>query len=275
MNYFISKPDYASFAGLAIALMAIFGGLQLEKGQIQDLGQLTAVVIVLGGTTGAVLLSTSRTNLGRALRRTRQIFWEERPDEEQIIEILVRFAVAARRGGIVSIEKQVDALEDPFLRKGLTLAVDGSDTQEIRRMMELDLRLEQDRTDADAGVFEMAGGYAPTIGIIGAVLGLIQVMKHLDNIAELGHGIATAFVATIYGVGSSNLLLLPAAAKVRSRARQLNHTRELMLEGILAIAEGLNPRLVRMKLEAYMGLGSPAPPRAETAAAAFPIRSGQ
>jgi chemotaxis protein MotA len=168
------------------------------------------------------------------------------------IDRLVQCAQQARRNGIVSLEAQADQLGHPFLRKALMLAVDGVDTREIRSMLELELRLLEDRTERDAKVFEAAGGYAPTIGIIGAVMGLIQVMKQLDNISEVGKGIAVAFVATVYGVGFANLVLLPAAMKIRARARMESTLCELMLEGVVSIAEGLNPKLIRDKLESFL-----------------------
>src|SRR5664279_758943 len=157
-------------------------------------------------------------------------------------------------------------VENPLLRKGLLLAVDGVDTMEIRRQMELEVRVGEDRAEEDARVFEAAGGYAPTIGIIGAVLGLIQVMKHLDAVSEIGKGIAVAFVATVYGVASANLLLLPAAAKLRFRARREIQTQELIVEGVLAIAEGLNPYLIRMRLETFLEEKALAPAGVSSAA---------
>jgi chemotaxis protein MotA len=247
-----TKPDYATFAGLALALAGILGGLVIEKGQIGDLSQITAMLIVLGGTTGAVLISTPGASLMRSLRRSRLVFFEMPDDDGTLLERILHFAVLARHGGIVSIEAQVKKIEERFLREALMLAVDGVDTKEIRRILELELQQEEGRAAADAHVFELAGGYAPTIGIIGAVLGLIQVMKHLENIGEVGRGIAVAFVATVYGVGSANLLLLPAAAKIRSRSDRQMQRCELIMEGVLAIAEGLNPHLIRMKLENYM-----------------------
>jgi len=129
--------------------------------------------------------------------------------------------------------------------------LDGTDLDDIRKMMELEVVVEEHRGEDEAKVFEAAGGYAPTVGIIGAVLGLIQVMKHLENIDEVGRGIAVAFVATVYGVGSANLFLLPAANKLRSRVQRATQIRELMLEGVISIVEGLNPKLIRTKLEAY------------------------
>src|SRR4051794_24953649 len=183
------KLDYSTFAGIAVALAAILGGLLLEKGSLQDLAQITALLIVAGGTFGAVLIGTPPASFMRALRRSRVLFFEEEPDDQPVISTILQFATTARRRGIGLMEEAALKVQHPFLRKGLLLAVDGVDTREIRRHLELELRIEEERADADAGVFELAGGYAPTIGIIGAVLGLIQVMKHLSNISDVGRGI--------------------------------------------------------------------------------------
>jgi chemotaxis protein MotA len=245
------RVDLATVGGLALAVVGILGGLVLEKGRVQDVAQVTAALIVLGGTLGAVMVTTPFSLLSRAVRKLPQLFFESaRPPGETIDEI-IGYAAKARKNGIVSLEDETDAIEDPFLRKALNLAVDGADLQELRRMMELEIRLEEQRGEAEARVYEAAGGYAPTIGIIGAVLGLIQVMKHLANIDEVGRGIAVAFVATVYGVGSANLFFLPAGSKLRSRLQAAIDLRELILEGVLSIAEGLNPKLIRLKLEAY------------------------
>jgi chemotaxis protein MotA len=248
----IKKMDIATIAGVIVGLAGIIGGLILEKGQLNDIKQVTAAIIVLGGTFGAVLISTPASHVMRALKRGRNIFIEERYNDAAVIETVVHYATMARRSGIVSLENDALEISHPFLRKGLLLAVDGVETQEIRRMLELDIRMEEERVAADARTFESAGGYAPTIGIIGAVLGLIQVMKHLENMSEVGKGIAVAFVATVYGVGVANLFLLPAGAKIRARAHMISMTHELMVEGILAIAEGLNPKLIRAKLESFL-----------------------
>src|ERR1019366_6653654 len=153
--------------------------------------------------------------------------------------------------GIVSLETDASAIDDPYLRKALSLAVDGTDLQELRKMMEIDIALAEHTAESDAKVWEAAGGYAPTIGIIGAVMGLIQVMKHLEDIKEVGHGIAVAFVATVYGVASANILFLPAAAKLRMRINEATLRKDMILEGIIGIVEGLNPTLIRLKLDAY------------------------
>ena len=174
------------------------------------------------------------------------------------MEQLLHFARQARRAGIVSLEDQANAItNNPFLKKALMLAVDGTDLQDLRRIMELEIETAARRGEAEAKVFETAGGYAPTIGIIGAVLGLIQVMKHLEDMERVGHGIATAFVATVYGVGLANLVLLPAGAKLKARLEQLLEDRELILEGVIGIAEGMNPKLLESKLGAFLEEGGP------------------
>ena len=164
---------------------------------------------------------------------------------------MIQYATKARKQGIVSLETEAAAIEDPFLRKALSLAVDGTDLQELRKMMEIDIALSEHTAEAEAKVWDAAGGYAPTIGIIGAVMGLIQVMKHLEDIKEVGHGIAVAFVATVYGVGSANIFFLPAATKLRTRMHEASLRKDMILEGVIGIVEGLNPTLIRMKLDAY------------------------
>lgn len=255
------KPDLASLGGLALALAGILGGLVLEQGRVRDVAQLTAGIIVLGGTLGAVMVTTPMGILKSAAAKLSAVFVESSYAPESIIEQIIGYATKARKNGIVSLEDEAELIEDPFLRKALNLAVDGTDLQDMRRMMELDIAMEEQRGEAEAKVYEAAGGYAPTIGIIGAVLGLIQVMKHLANIDEVGRGIAVAFVATVYGVASANLFFLPAGSKLRSRVHAVVQVQELMLEGVLGIAEGLNPKLIRIKLEAY------APPPAARKAA--------
>jgi chemotaxis protein MotA len=245
------KPDLASLGGLAMALAGIIGGLLLEKGKIQDVAQGTAAMIVFGGTIGAVLVTTPLPIFLRAVKLLGGIFLERSSSIQATIDILIGFATKARKNGIVSLETETPGISDPFMRKALDLAVDGTDLQELRKMMDVDLGANEQAREAEAKVWEAAGGYAPTIGIIGAVMGLIQVMKHLEDIKEVGHGIAVAFVATVYGVGSANLFFLPAANKLRARAREATVLKELILEGVTGIVEGLNPTLIRMKLESF------------------------
>lgn len=251
------KPDIATFAGLIIAVGGIVGGLILEGGEIRDIAQYTAALIVLGGTIGAVLISMPLPVVSGAARRLMSVFFDKAITPDNTIQEIIGYATKARKNGIVSLEQEADAVADPFLRKALNLAVDGTDLQDIRKMMELEIGLEEQHAEAEAKVFEAAGGYAPTIGIIGAVLGLIQVMKNLADIDEVGHGIAVAFVATVYGVGVANVFFLPVANKIKARAHREVLFKELMLEGVVGIVEGLNPKLIRSKLEAYAREGSP------------------
>jgi chemotaxis protein MotA len=245
------RPDLATFAGFAVALGGIVGGLLLEKGSIQDVAQGTAAMIVFGGTLGAVLVTTPLPVFRRALQRLGSVLFEQVNSTTSTIEALIQYATKARKNGIVSLETEAVAITDPFLRKALSLAVDGTDLQEIRKMMEIDIDVSEQSSEAEAKVWDAAGGYAPTVGIIGAVMGLIQVMKHLEDIKEVGHGIAVAFVATVYGVGSANLFFLPAANKMRARMHAVSTLKEMTLEGVIGIVEGLNPTLIRMKLAAF------------------------
>jgi chemotaxis protein MotA len=246
-----TKLDLASIGGLVLALGGILGGLVLEGGKLADLAQVTAAMIVLGGTVGAVMLTTPMSILISAAKRLGVVFFERKISSSQIMEEIISYASKARKNSIVSLEADLDNIPDPFLRKALSLAVDGTDLNALRSIMELDIALDEKSAEAEAKVYEAAGGYAPTVGIIGAVLGLIQVMKHLENIDEVGRGIAVAFVATIYGVAIANLFFLPAAQKLKARAHQVLHAKELMLEGVCSIVEGLNPKLIRIKIEAF------------------------
>ena len=264
------KIDIATVGGIALAMGAIIGGLLLEKGSVLDIAQYTAAIIVLGGTAGAVMVSTPMQVLKGAARRLGSIFQEKETDPVAVIEELIDFATKARKNGLVSLEPMIGQIGDPFLKKGLSLAVDGTDLQELRRIMELEMTLSEHHAEAEVKVFESAGGYAPTVGIIGAVMGLIQVMKNLANIEEVGHGIAVAFVATVYGVALANIFFLPAATKIKSRVQHEGHIREMMLEGTVGIAEGLNPRLLESKLEAFVH--GRKPPASAAAAGAKPSK---
>ncbi len=245
------KPDLATLLGIAIALAGIVGGLLLERGKLSDITQGTAAMIVLGGTFGAVLVTNPLPVVVRGLKGIVNVFFERTSSAGAIIDELIGYATKARKNGIVSLESETSQIADPFLRKALNLAVDGTDLNELRKMMETDIALSEQSEEAEAKVWEAAGGYAPTIGIIGAVMGLIQVMKNLEDIKEVGRGIAVAFVATVYGVGSANILFLPAANKLRGRMRDAVLLKEMMLEGVMGIVEGLNPTLIRLKLESY------------------------
>ena len=256
-----ARFDLATLAGIALALAGILGGLLLERGSIQDIAQATAAMIVFGGTFGAVLVTTPLPVVRRALKGLKAVFLTGDEAIARRIDSLIEFAAKARRFGIVSLETEADGLPDPFLRKAMGLAVDGTDLAELRKIMEIDIALTEQAGEAEARVWEAAGGYAPTVGIIGAVMGLIQVMKHLEDIKAVGHGIAVAFVATVYGVGSANIFFLPAANKLRARHHAATLLNEATLEGVVGIVEGLNPTLLRTKLSSF------SPPQAAPAKA--------
>lgn len=253
------KPDLATIGGLVLAMAGILGGLILEGGNIKDVSQITAALIVLGGTLGAVMVATPMHLLIGAAKRMAHVIFEPPAGLEAVAGQIVEFATKARKAGLVALEQDAGAVEDPFLKKALNLAVDGTDLQELRNMLELEIAQREHHAEAEAKVFEAAGGFAPTIGIIGAVMGLIQVMKNLSDIEKVGHGIAVSFVATVYGVGVSNLLFLPAANKIKLRARAETERFEMIVEGIVGIVEGLNPKLISAKLEAFLPHGAKSP----------------
>jgi chemotaxis protein MotA len=262
------RPDVASLIGLVVAVGGILAGLVMDGGKITQLLQKNAALIVLGGTLGAVLLTSPLAAVIRAAKGLKSVFLEEVVPPEAAIEEIIAYATKARKSSIISLEEDLDKISHPFLRKALTLAVDGTDLKELKEMMELEMLQFEKREESGAKVFEAAGGYAPTIGIIGAVLGLMQVMQHLENIDEVGRGIAAAFVATVYGVAFANLFFLPAANKLKARIQSDISTKELMLEGVASILEGMNPKLIRVKLEAFLHHPPKADPKKDAQPAA-------
>lgn len=244
--------DKASWGGVALGLGGIVGGLLLEGGKISQVLQPTAAMIVFGGTLGAVLIQFPLPVVLGAFGRLVHVFIEPKRNALGMVKELVSYANKARREGIVSLDAELQKIEEPFLKKSLMLAVDGTEPQELRKMMELELDNQAEHEEKIPQVFESAGGFSPTIGIIGAVLGLIQVMQHLDKIDEVGRGIAVAFVATVYGVGAANLVLLPSAGKLKIRIREAQIIHEMMLEGVISIMEGMNPRMIETKLLSFL-----------------------
>ncbi len=246
------KRDYGTLAGIALAVGSIFGAFLLERGRIGDLGSLNAALLVFGGTVAAICIGTPSPVLLSALGRCRGLF-ARRPDgRRELADEIMRFGILARRLGVSSIEAEAEALENGLLRRALLLIVDGVGPQEVRRQIEIEISAAEEQTDADARVFEQAGGYAPTIGIIGAVIGLIQVMRQLSDVEAVGRGIAAAFTATLYGVALANLILLPLGARIRAQAKSFISECELILEGVTALSEGLSLRLVRTRLEIFL-----------------------
>ena len=240
--------DMLAIIGVIIAFSAIVAGNALEGGQLSALLDGPAFIIVIGGTLGAVVLQTPMQRLTHALRL---IQWVVRPPQHDIngeISQILRWSNTARQDGLLGLENLSSNLRDPFRRKGLELVIDGVEPLSIRRLMEADSNARVDFDLAAAHVFKSMGGYAPTIGILGAVIGLIQVLGNLADPDELGRGIATAFVATIYGVGFANLLFLPVADRIRSIIMRRANLDDLYIEGVMAIAEGEHPRSIEVRL---------------------------
>ena len=244
--------DRISFIGIAVSLLAIIGGQLLEGGSPSSILQFTALLIVLGGTSGAVMLQSTPQIFIDGLRLARWVFQPPPNNRERQLRRIVDWSTAARRGGLLALEQQVDIEPDLFVRKGLQLLVDGAEPEQLRASMELELDTWERRKKLAAGVWESAGGYSPTVGILGAVLGLIHVMENLKDPGKLGSGIAVAFVATIYGVGSANLIFLPIAKKLKYWISEEVTSHEMYIAGLVCIAQGENPRMIEARLQAYI-----------------------
>lgn len=244
--------DKISFAGLALALFAIVGGQLLEGGDVSSLAQPSALLIVFGGTLGAVLLQTPLPVFRRGLKMAKWVWVPPVIDQKRQIDQLLTWSQVSRREGLLQLEAYISQVKDPFAQKGLQLLVDGADPVHIRELLEVDVDSFEDQLRQAAKVWDSAGGYSPTIGILGAVLGLIHVMENLTDPTKLGAGIAVAFVATIYGVGLANLVYLPIAGKLKYYISRMVVAREMMIDGLIGIAVGDNPRIIESRLRGYL-----------------------
>jgi len=244
--------DKLSIIGLLLAAVAIIGGQLLEGGNIGSLVQLAAFLIVIGGTLAAVMVQSPLPVFRDALKLARWVLLPPAFDGEAIIARIAEWSASARRDGMLALENQVAATTDPFIRNGLQMLVDGFEPQRIREAFDVETEAWEERHRAAAKVWEAAGGYAPTIGILGAVLGLIHVMENLSDPNKLGGGIAVAFVATVYGVGTANLLFLPIASKLKMLIGREVRRREIVADGLLGIANGENPKLIESRLNGYL-----------------------
>src|SRR5262245_17221499 len=244
--------DLATIIGIALALAAILGGQLLEGGHIGSIAQPTAAIIVLGGTLGAAMVQFPLKVVIASWKGVVKAFLEPKSNNKEVIAEIVRLATKARKEGIISLESETANATDPFLRKSLVMAVDGIEPKVLRETTVLKSSNMEEENEDLVKYFEALGGYAPTIGIIGAVLGLIHVMENLADPSKLGGGIAVAFVATVYGVGSANVLFLPLANKLKALvARQVKY-KEMVVDGLEAIGNGENPRNIEMRLEGYI-----------------------
>ncbi|KAF0122583.1 MAG: chemotaxis protein MotA [bacterium] len=244
--------DRASVMGIIFGIAAIVGGNLFEGGRLDSIMQLTAAVIVFGGTFGAVLLSFPLWDILKAISSLRDIFMDGKTDPETSINSIIRYSNIVRRKGLIALDPEISKIKDYFLRKALKLAVDGMGPKILKEAMEQENLTYEEERRRIARVFETAGGFAPTIGIIGAVLGLIQVMENLSDPSRLGSGIAVAFVATIYGVGSANLILLPISKKLLNKLNHELSVREIVLEGVVGIQSGINPYYLEERLRVFI-----------------------
>lgn len=247
------RMDKLSLVGLALAAVAILGGQLLEGGNLGSLLQLAAFLIVIGGTLAAVMVQSPLPVFVDGVRLARWVVLPPAFDGEGIIRQIGDWAAHARRDGMLALENQLPTVDDPFTRSGLQMLIDGFEPERIRESLEVETVAWEERQRAAAKVWEAAGGYAPTIGILGAVLGLIHVMENLSDPNKLGGGIAVAFVATVYGVGSANLLFLPVAHKLKALIARQVRRREIVADGLLGIANGENPKVIESRLAGYLG----------------------
>ena len=244
--------DKISLVGLTLGIAAIVIGQVLEGGHISSLVQPTAFLIVVGGTLGAVMLQSPLRTFVDGMRMARWVFVPPAMNHQGVIDQVENWSHVARKEGLLTLENQIDALPDPFMRKGLQLLVDGVEPNRLREVLEVEIGVWENQMRQSARIWEAAGGYAPTIGILGAVMGLIHVMENLSDPSRLGAGIAVAFVATIYGVGFANLIFLPIAKKVAAHIITLTTQREMFVDGLVGIANGDNPRIIASRMQGYV-----------------------
>ncbi|MBI3604676.1 MAG: flagellar motor protein [Nitrospirae bacterium] len=244
--------DVLTVAGIVLGLTALLGGQFLEGGSVQSLMQFTAAIIVMGGTLGAVMVQFTLPVFIRAIKMGLEAFISPRDHSLDYIGKIVEYGNVVRKQGILALESKVKEVKDPFLKKGLQLLTDGIQPGQLREILEVESAFREEYHVMSARVFDAAGGYCPTFGIIGAVMGLIHVMENLADPGKLGAGIAVAFVATIYGVLSANLIFLPLGSKLKLKGRLEGITNELVIEGLISIAGGENPRMIQERLEGFL-----------------------
>jgi chemotaxis protein MotA len=244
--------DKLSLFGLLVAATGILGGQLLEGGSVSVLLQLAAFLIVFGGTMGAVMLQHPLKVFVTGIKMAGWVFVTPQIETQKLAYKITAWGSVARRDGILALEAQLKNIDDPFVYKGLQMLVDGNSAEKIREVMDVDLQTYETLRWQAARVWESAAGYSPTIGILGAVLGLVHVMQSLGEPAKLGAGIAVAFIATIYGVGSANLLFLPIAGKLKILMAEQVNKREMLIDGLCMVANAENPRFIENKLKGYI-----------------------
>ena len=253
--------DLLTIIGIVLSLGAILGGQVLEGGHLGSIMQLTAFIIVMGGTFGAVMVNYPMPIFLKALANAKMIFLNVHVDSKAMIAQIVELATLSRKQGLLALEGKLKTMTDPFLQKGLQLVIDGTEAKAIREILEIEVEQFEEENTVSGKVYESLGGFAPTIGILGAVLGLIHVMENLADPSKLGSGIAVAFVATIYGVGAANLFFLPMGGKIKMKTKELVLARQLIIEGLVSLAQAENPKMIEEKLSGYLPESQRAKPK--------------
>jgi chemotaxis protein MotA len=253
--------DLLTIIGIVVSLGAILGGQVLEGGHLGSIMQLTAFIIVMGGTFGAVMVNYPMPVFLKAISNAKMIFFNVHVNSKAMIAQIVELATLSRKQGLLALEGKLKTMTDPFLQKGLQLVIDGTEAKAIREILEIEVEQFEEENTLSGKVYESLGGYAPTIGILGAVLGLIHVMENLADPSKLGSGIAVAFVATIYGVGAANLFFLPMGGKIKMKTKELVLARQLIIEGLVSLAQAENPKMIEEKLSGYLPESQRAKPK--------------
>ena len=244
--------DLLTLGGIILAFVAILGGQILEGGHVGSIMQLTAAIIVMGGTVGAVMVNYPMPIFLKAIANAKMVLFNIHVDSKSTITQIVELATISRKQGLLALEGKLKTMGDPFLKKGVQMVVDGTEAKAIREILEIEVEQFEEENNLSGKVYESLGGFAPTIGILGAVMGLIHVMENLADPSKLGGGIAVAFVATIYGVGAANLLFLPMGGKIKLKTKELVLGRQLVIEGLVSLAQAENPKMIEEKLKGYL-----------------------
>lgn len=244
--------DIATILGIVLSIGSIIGGQALEGGHLSSIMQLTAFIIVAGGTIGACCVQNPLSVVLKSIGSLGLVFGNTPIDTKSTIKLILDLATVSRKQGLLALEGKLKEIKDPFFKKGVQLIVDGTDPKAVHEILEIEVEHHEEAGVKAAKVWEAAGGYAPTVGILGAVLGLIHVMENLADPSKLGGGIAVAFVATVYGVGAANLFFLPLANKIKFKLKEEAGSRNVIIMGLVGLAQGENPRLLQEKLESVL-----------------------
>lgn len=244
--------DIATLLGLTLGIGALLGSFLMEGGHLGALVQIPAMTLVIVGTLGACVITTSMTQL-KALPNVFKIaLFEKKLNPSELIDLIYDLAQKARKNGLLSLEKELNSIEDPFLKKAIQLAIDGFETNKIKEILEIEISYIEERHKAGANFFQKMGGFSPTLGIMGTVLGLIHALGNLENSSNIASAIAAAFIATLWGVALANLVYLPIGDKLKSKHQDETLCLEIITEGVLSLAMGDNPRVIRMKLLSFL-----------------------